>query len=814
MKNSLLPFLKRRRKLAMVFAAFAGNQATAQTYITTNTTWSISQTIPDNLIIQDNATLTITGSGTTATIGATVTVKPGSKLVIKNSAVLKINEKLILENALPTSSLNGAELNASTGARITSKFTKWKGIEVLGELAYAKKAKAIFNDVTIEKAEVGVATYKVSDNTRKGGIIKADLATFKNHGSFVRVRENPLYMADATSGYIITVPTNNPSYFKRCTFLNTSSDNPFPKDPMEASLHQMLALRDVKGISVLGCTFEDQAPTFYCLGVRAENSDYRVAPDMASISWGDFYLIYTILGKFKNLNRAVSHVGSGNLDRAVIQQAKIEGSEVAIALRNTKNSILVNNTITNLRGLGVAIDLYSGSTGFKVENNTLNGADADQSVATYIEHSTGANNEVYGNTFKNFHSAIIAQGINRSIDGASGLRFFCNDMSANSRDTTSSMIVWESMDPYSINGIASLQGTATMVMSPLPMLYPKASGNLFPRKYGFPILDYNELYKSPAIAPFNYLYSTASIYEKPLLTNAPLVIAATNSCPVRSIPPFITSGAYYSSKNAIEGEIATLKQKSALTAIDSQRLNTLYYQQYLLVDSMLMTYLYKDSNVVRYDSIVSVLNGVQHADFTYKVALAGAYASQLRFADAISLLNQLPSLYALTTYQANDVLNMAKMYGVLQVLLQNDDSWDAVSQNLKNEVNQVAADNEGCYGPSVAHYIRSRYMGIEYDPHRPITVTGSRPAPETGQFSETNSIYPVPAGDQLFVTCRLGLNTEATAYLYDMNGKAVQESRIVKGINEMDISRLVPGAYMVTIRAGNQTLYQQKIVKQ
>lgn len=167
--------------MALALSLSLNNRAKAMT-ITANTTWSTSHSVSD-LIITNNATLTITGSATTISVTGNIDVKPGSILNIENNAILKTGSSIVVESSSELT-IPSAELYVNS-ATLTALGTSWNGIEVWGKVLLftpeASRAKATFQDATVEKAERGVATYQVSSNQKKGGIVKASNTLFKDN---------------------------------------------------------------------------------------------------------------------------------------------------------------------------------------------------------------------------------------------------------------------------------------------------------------------------------------------------------------------------------------------------------------------------------------------------------------------------------------------------------------------------------------------------------------------------------------------------------------------------------------------------------
>jgi len=96
------------RLILLIFLTLIYMTSDATTYITTNTLLSSSYAYLDEVVVDNNAILTITGASTVVSFRNNVTIKPGSKLMINMGATAKLTQRIFLENA--TSQSNGAEL--------------------------------------------------------------------------------------------------------------------------------------------------------------------------------------------------------------------------------------------------------------------------------------------------------------------------------------------------------------------------------------------------------------------------------------------------------------------------------------------------------------------------------------------------------------------------------------------------------------------------------------------------------------------------------------------------------------------------------
>lgn len=779
--------------------------------ITTNTWWTTSQTITGDLVIDNNATLEISGSALTSTIltvSGTIDIKPGSELHIDNNILVKVGDKIIVESANTLNGVSAQLIVDGVSCTLTALNTQWNGIEVWGNLSYGmqgSKATADLSYAVIEKAVTGVANYNPNIGGKKGGIIEAYDITFKNNKTAVSIKENPTYYMTSQNGPAVAVPTNNASNFKECQFLLTTTDNPFyPSSATSFNLNDMVDIWDAKGISILGCTFNDGTGQGVTNGIRALNSDIRVGPSFIPVSWNWGYGYLPNPTTFTHTNVAISASGPGTFNRILVQQANINDNYKGVQLNNEQNAVLINNFIQNVGQSypysSHGIEILNGSSGFTVEGNQINGV-SNQVTGIYVSYTGEANNELYRNTISNYHFGIYAYGNNgifppNNSYASKGLKIICNNLQDNNYSGTVGI---------KIDGkIAFYQG--------IPVINPsiewKAAGNLF-ANLG---LHDPQLEGSANSSPFLYYFGSSNA-EVP---GSPAGVSAggysysaayyNNSCPVQQRPVIVPQSVPTIIAN-IERQINQFNTLESPSRSDSIQLAGLIQWHQKVIDSALYTFMYNDSLEIRYDSMAWVLEQV-HYDYTNQVRLAGVYLTQLRYADAINLLHNIHTEYTLNEDQMTDLNDMADMYAVIDSLAHNGDDWNALTDNMRQEVYDVA-NQSGVYGPAVAIYLLQRYENYCYDPQVATTTESFQTQSLNFDAAKAQKIYPNPTKGILYVRW----TNNATAAFYNLKGAKILDMDLHKGLNELNIQHLDAGIYFVQIKENGQTVYRQKIIK-
>ncbi|HET8572831.1 MAG TPA: T9SS type A sorting domain-containing protein [Edaphocola sp.] len=779
--------------------------------ITTNTWWTTSQTITGDLVIDNNATLEISGSALTSTIltvSGTIDIKPGSELHIDNNILVKVGDKIIVESANTLNGVSAQLIVDGVSCTLTALNTQWNGIEVWGNLSYGmqgSKATADLSYAVIEKAVTGVANYNPNIDGKKGGTIEAYDVTFKNNKTAVSIKENSTYYMTSQNGPAVAVPTNNASNFKECQFLLTTTDNPFyPSSATSFNLNDMVDIWDAKGISILGCTFNDGTGQGVTNGIRALNSDIRVGPSFIPISWNWGYGYLPNPTTFTHTNVAISASGPGTFNRILVQQANINDNHKGVQLNNEQNAVLINNIISQIgqsyNSNPHGLEILNGSSGITVESNQINGVN-NEVTGIYVNNAGEANNEIYRNTIHNYKNGIFMEGVNgasytspNGLPTSQGLKIICNDLNNNNI----------------VNSVGVTIGGTAAFYQGIPIANPntswswKAAGNIFePLSLHDP--QFERLPNSDPFIYFCYPNNTPEFPGYNLNYNFTWS-DYDNNCPVQQRPVIVPQSVPTILAN-IERQINQFNTLESPSRSDSIQLAGLIQWHQKLIDSALYTFMYNDSLEVRYDSMAWVLEQV-HYDYTNQVRLAGVYLTQLRYADAINLLHNIHTEYTLNEDQITDLNNMADMYAVIDSLVHNGDDWNALTDNMRQEVYDVA-NQSGVYGTAVAIYLLQRYENYCYDPQVATATESFQTQSLNFDAAKAQKIYPNPTKGILYVDWK----NNATAAFYNLKGAQILDMDLHKGLNELNIQHLDAGIYFVQIKENGQTVYRQKIIK-
>ena len=382
---------------------------TANDTITSNTFWSANSYQGGNIIVDSNATLTVTGVVHFAT-SARLIVRPGGKLIVDGGTL--------------TSACDGV---------------MWQGIEVVGDrtkqqLAQYQGKVELRNGATIENAWCGIRTGLREDTVTfatTGGIIIATDATFKNNRQSVVINS---YAYTAASGNI----ANYNATFSRCTLVVDNS-NLFAANNTAFAEH--VRLWDVKGVAFDGCSFSNTTNSSISngRGIYAEDAGLMVntfCPPQISYDCECPEAAATH-SLFSGFSTAVEILTTGSQYAVSLDGAHFSNNSTGIKV-NGNNFATVTRCQFDLDqwpdghsagNVGLRLE---GCSGYKVEENTFERT-AYPTGQLPIDFSTGilvsgtgtANNSLYRNNFTKLTRGISVFGNNGQIKRG-GLQVSCN----------------------------------------------------------------------------------------------------------------------------------------------------------------------------------------------------------------------------------------------------------------------------------------------------------------------------------------------------------------------------------------------------
>ena len=369
-----------------------------------STNWTGSQVVLDNIIVDSNAILTISGD---------IAFSQNANLYIDKGGIVNID-----------------------GGHLTSLCGVWPGIDVWGSntrsqynlppaLPLGQGKLTITNGGKISFAEVAIETRKytheIADLNSSGGIVKIDSGIILNCIKGVVFRPYKNF-------WPINVAQDNWSYIERCEFINNSV---YPEE--------VVTFDRVDGIPIRGCSFlntlsvSSTEPT--SKAISSFNAEYTVKdydyiiPDMENrktIISGYDYGIFALGARPSDKIIVMNNTFIDN--RRGIYFSSIDNPEVIL------NNFIVRDYFSKYDESEKMVGLYLDGMvyGFTIEDNTFNSGilfSSLEDIKPYgiVVNNSGQNHsELYNNFFSNLHVGISAIGENRASTGE-GLCIKCND---------------------------------------------------------------------------------------------------------------------------------------------------------------------------------------------------------------------------------------------------------------------------------------------------------------------------------------------------------------------------------------------------
>jgi hypothetical protein len=451
---------------------------TVSVHITADTTWSDTNYVNYEVIIDSGACLTI--SAYTAFVPeAGIRVEQGGKLILDSAYLTKVCPEL------------------------------WQGIDVLGSDTiqnfdeYFGKV-VIRNNSIIEFAEVGIANHCRTCSYQEmqcGGMISADNSIFRDNERDILLNPFSTHWFNHDLPYACVISD--------CQFITT--DNFYPDHVPLAHIE----MKDIYGAMIYGSKFENQSDfgtyLFPIRGTGISSIDsyfminkYCMTP---SIPCDTFDIC-----EFKQLEYGIKALNCTSIRTLNIKEIKYEKNLVGISLSGIDNASVLSNEIkcpssaVNIPESRFIGGLFmEGCNGYHVENNYFyqyryqgfSGEDVNKFIyGIGVKNSGPENNEIYNNRFDTLYAGIKTIGENRGRD-TSGLCLKCNDMVENINDF---LVVEDDGQAFGIQGIHLFQGNPDDTIS-----LTAPAGNTFSNLSGKKA-DYEKMEN------FNYFNSAEDIY--------------------------------------------------------------------------------------------------------------------------------------------------------------------------------------------------------------------------------------------------------------------------------------------------------------
>lgn len=498
--------------------------------ITSNETWDFAIKMYQDIVVANNAILTITGE-VKMPIDGKIIVQPGAQLIID-------------------------------GGRITSAHNQlWSGIEVWGNKnthqyavngSYGQGYVELKNGATIENAVCALNLWRPDYWSCTGGIVHATDAVFRNNAKAVHA----LYYKNHHP--VNGKETDYNANFTRCQFV---VDNNFLGDE-DHVFYKHVDLNHVRGFKFRACEFSVSAPSdnisYWTSGIAANEAGFSVSGLCNSlVNPCTTYDQSIFLGFFTAINAVSS--GSKSAPAITVTHSRFADNDFGVYMRKLSHATILSCDFNVKRqdnwlcGTGI---FSEGVFNFSIEENTLaKYNNFNGNGYGVIVKGLDDQNQIYRNNYAGLHCGNLAEGKN-IIQGYSsnylGLEYRCN---TNARNNIDFYVLKEDGE---FSGIQSTQGSRIA-----------AAGNTFSDgAYHF----YNG---GDFVINYYYYDMPGAENEEPLTYNAdkfvPIPTDQTDGCP-----------SHYSNGNESSSLVLSTAQK--------QQREQDYYDAYTAYNSLKSVY--------------------------------------------------------------------------------------------------------------------------------------------------------------------------------------------------------------------------------
>ena len=376
-------------------------------HINSDTTWSDTNYVNFEVVIDSGACLTI--SGYTAFVPkAGIQVEQGGKLILDSAYLTKICPEL------------------------------WQGIDVLGSDTiqdydeYFGKV-VVRNNSIIEFAEVGIANHCRTcgyQDMQCGGMISAEISIFRNNKRDILLNPFSTYWFGHDLPYACTI--------ENCQFITT--DLIYPEYIPVAHIE----MKSINGVMLYGCTFINESTPLNSfntrgIGISSIDSYFMLNKYCNTIiipcnDWSQC--------EFSSLDYGIKALNSKTKRTLEIKDVNFTSNYIGVSLSGIDNAAVISNIFTNkkmpqdeIRDRFIGGIFLEGCTGYHIEANEFSPSLFSRPGISFgigIKNSGTDNNEIYNNIFMDLQIGIVSIGSNRGRE--SGLCLKCNDMRSNSND--------------------------------------------------------------------------------------------------------------------------------------------------------------------------------------------------------------------------------------------------------------------------------------------------------------------------------------------------------------------------------------------
>jgi hypothetical protein len=352
-----------------------------------------------------------------------------------------------------------------------------------------------------------------------GGMIFASNSTFRNNWRSLQFLE---YQGIGGSNKLVDYV----SLISNCSFI---WDDEFMLESPEVAI----SLYRIKGLHIMGCTFEDKRSNSHnenrAKGIGALDASFKcIGVDLSGTCCAnhDFYneTNYDVC-KFIGLKTAIEYYANEYELKVEIDHSLFVNCRNSIINSGANMTKIIRNKFTydgdyislfDDEPIGIVLDQ---SFGFNVEGNLFYNYAATNSTGIFVRNTSDYPNKLYRNKFDSQNIGIYTVGYNGSYSSSTGLQFLCNNFSNGNYDIFVDNLEFQGANFATGPRICNNQGSVS-----------QSAGNVFSNPIGssnFFIHDYNKS-NIKGVAYYKFPSTLMNYYSGPPIT---ILNANMNSCP-------------------------------------------------------------------------------------------------------------------------------------------------------------------------------------------------------------------------------------------------------------------------------------------
>ena len=757
-------------------------------FISSNTTWASERKVHGHIVIEPNATLTVTN---TLKLGKDVKIiiKPAGKLVVDGGTITN----LCCDDM-------------------------WNGIYVVGnynqrQLPQYQGSIEVTNSSVISNAKNAISTWDGDDYNSTGGIVQCTNSTFSNN------RRCAEFMA-YTNHDANNQECNNVSYFKDCDFIINDA-NIFSSAGVTYS--DMITMWGVNGIAIRGCHFSDNRTGLPTRGnaITLAGAGVNIKPSCAFNEY-NINTPCTCLGESSNtfygFTKGVKAENTGTNYPFYVFKTNFSLCEQSVysSAVNDYEVTMSNFNLTGVESL-LTIDSYglysSNSTGYKIEGNSVYTTNTTPVFCTtygiYMAGSGTSANTIYRNTFNKLDYGIYTSN-------NPGLQVSCNELS----NIFNTDIYVVSSFPFQGTSSSSAGNKFTSGTTNIN------SGTSFWYFYSGTANTSNPYYPAS---------TTSNVTKRTGTANNCTPTICTQTINPKSVSADDDIALYDTLQQMYESRLAEYnaagygfllenfnENDAGIVAAAMQKHDTLISLSSTMAEiaNRNMEAIFKDTVMFDREALNGWYNRINTT--TAKYSLVNSYFEVGNYDLARQELALIPQRFALTTDELAEYDNFCQYNVLRESVYSSGRNYARLTEDEIAELQTIVERNTGV-SSAYANSVLCFFYGIcredekpETDDDAPINSKSTTAVAEESTETEPIAIYvyPNPAEDELNILLNTLPEGKTMIEFHDVTGRLVLSEEIRNNSTSINISPLKQGVYMYRIVNGDNVIARDRIVKE